>query len=460
MIVRPHTSLVAPVSPVAPRVSAGAPDHWDSLTGLASRTGFETALATAVDRAHREGSALALVFAGLNEFNRINDSLGHSVGEELLTQVAQRLRRALAPGDIAARLDSDEFAVLAAGSPSLSREQAEAIGQRVSDALDGPYRLGVAELLVDASIGVSVLPNDADRPDTLFKHAEAAMHEARSGSVNIEVYDDNTTDPVEQLTLAARLRRAVQCDELVVHYQPIFRLADRHVLGVEALVRWQDPERGLVAPDQFIPVAERTGVIDALGDWVLRAVCEQGRAWQKRGLNPNFGVNVSPTQLRRSGFAQRFADQVTEHGLDTKRFVLELTETAWALDASRLMPVLHELREHGLSLAIDDFGAGYSSLWRLRELPVQVIKIDRSFLRDVPQDPQATRIFGAMLRLADACGYDVVAEGVEHEEQLAYLATEGCKLAQGFHLGRPGPVAQIESLMLAEMIPERRHARA
>jgi diguanylate cyclase (GGDEF)-like protein len=455
MTVRPLVPAVAPVSPVARRVPAPLADLRDPLTGLASRAGFEAAVAAAVDRARADGSALALVFADLNEFKRINDGLGYSVGDELLTQVAERLRGALGPGDIAARLGVDEFAVLAAGLPTLSLAQAEAIGQRISDALEGPYTLGVAELHVDASIGVSAFPNDADRPDTLVKHAEAAMHEARSGGVGIAVYDGATTDPIERLALAARLRRAVQCDELVVHYQPILRLADRSVRGVEALVRWQDPERGLVPPDEFIPVAERTGVIDALGDWVLRAVCEQGREWKKLGLHPNFGINISPRQLRRAGYAQRFAEQVAAHGLDPSSFVLELTESAWALDASRLLPVLGELREHGLSLAIDDFGAGYSSLWRLRELPVHVIKIDRSFLRDVPQDPQATRIFAAMLGLADACGYDVVAEGVENADQLEYLATEGCRLAQGFHLGRPTTAALLEPLLVAGIVPER-----
>ena len=437
-----------------------ARDLSDPLTGLASRAGFESAVAAAVDQSRGDGSALALVYADLNSFNHINDSLGHSVGEELLIQVGERLRGALGTGDIAARLDSDKFAVLATHRQGLTHEMTEAIGQAVADALEAPYTLGVAELLVDACVGVSAFPSDADRPDTLVKHAEAAMHEARSRGMAVGVYDEHTTDPIERLALAARLRRAVEYDELVMHYQPIFRLSDRRILGVEALVRWQDPQRGLVPPDEFIPVAERTGVIDVLGDWVLRAICEQGREWQKLGLNPNFGINISPRQLRRAGFAERFAQQIAAHGLEPGSFVLELTESAWALDASRLLPVLGELREHGLSLAIDDFGAGYSSLWRLRELPVQVIKIDRSFLRDVPQDPQATRIFGAMLRLADACGYDVVAEGVEHEEQLAYLATEGCKLAQGFHLGRPGPVAQIEPLLVAGMIPERRIARS
>ena len=455
---RPLVPVVAPASPVARHAPAPvARDLSDPLTGLASRAGFESAVATAVDQSRGDGSALALVYADLNSFNHINDSLGHSVGEELLIQVGERLRGALGTGDIAARLDSDKFAVLATHRQGLTHKMTEAIGQAVADALEAPYTLGVAELLVDACVGVSAFPNDADRPDTLVKHAEAAMHEARSRGMGVGVYDEHTTDPIERLALAARLRRAVEYDELVMHYQPIFRLGDRRILGVEALVRWQDPQRGLVPPDEFIPVAERTGVIDVLGDWVLRAICEQGREWQKLGLNPNFGINISPRQLRRAGFAERFAQQVAAHGLEPSSFVLELTESAWGLDASRLLPVLGELRERGLSLAIDDFGAGYSSLWRLRELPVQVIKIDRSFLRDVPQDPQATRIFGAMLSLADACGYDVVAEGVEHEEQLAYLATEGCKLAQGFHLGRPGPVAQIEPLLLAGMIPERRH---
>jgi diguanylate cyclase (GGDEF)-like protein len=456
--VRPNVPASAPLVSLGPlRVRDPAFDR-DPLTGLASRAGFVAAVASAVDRARRDGSALALVYADLNEFNRINDSLGSNVGEELLIQVGERLHAALGQGDIAARLDSDKFAVLVAGRPALSRDEVEAIGQAIGDALEGPYTLGIAELLVDACIGVSAFPSDADRPDTLVKHAEAAMHEARSGGMGIAVYDERTTDPIERLALAARLRRAVECDELVLHYQPVFRLADRRMLGVEALVRWQDPQRGLVPPEEFIPVAERTGVIDALGDWVLRALCAQGREWQKLGLHPNFGINISPRQLRRAGFARRFEEQVTAHGLDPSSFVLELTESAWALDASRLLPTLRELRERGLSLAIDDFGAGYSSLWRLRELPVQVIKIDRSFLRDVPQDPQATRIFAAMLRLADACGYDVVAEGVEYEEQLEYLATEGCRLAQGFHLGRPISAAQVEAVLLAGIVPERRRA--
>jgi len=435
------------------------PSGWhDPLTGLSDRATLEAELAGAVDRARQQGTAVALVYVDLNEFKRVNDSLGHDVGDQLLCQVAERLRATVRPGDLAARLHGDEFVVLADNLPAAVPERAEAIGQRIADALAAPYSLGAAELLVDASVGVSLFPGDAEDPGTLVKHADAAMYEAKGAGGGVAVYDTGTADPIERLALAARLRRAVERGELRLHYQPIFRLLDGRVMGLEALVRWQDPERGLVPPDEFIGVAERTGVIDALGEWVLRAVCEQAQAWQRQGLEPNFGINVSPRQLRRAGFAARFAQEVTLHGSDPGRFVLELTESAWALETSRLMPVLNELRAAGFALAVDDFGAGYSSLWRLRELPVQVIKIDRTFLRGVPEDPQSTEIFTAMLRLAGACGCDVVAEGVETVEQAAFLAAEGCRLAQGFQLGHPVPAERLADLLSGSIVPERRSA--
>ena len=227
-------------------------------------------------------------------------------------------------------------------------------------------------------------------------------------------------------------------------------------MGVESLVRWRDGSGGLVAPGEFIPVAERTGVIDPLGDWVLREVCAQAQAWAALGLKPNVGFNVSPRQLRRAGVARRFAEIVGAHGIEPGRFVLEITESAWSLEASRLMPVLSELRAAGFALAIDDFGAGYSSLWRLRELPVQIIKVDRAFLAGVPSDPQATAVYSAILQLADACGCDVVAEGVEEPEHAAFLASAGCRLAQGFHFGRPVPAAVVTPLLERSIAPERR----
>jgi EAL domain-containing protein (putative c-di-GMP-specific phosphodiesterase class I) len=301
-----------------------------------------------------------------------------------------------------------------------------------------------------------VFPGDADGPATLVEHADAAMYEAKSSGGGVAVYGAETADPLERLALAARLRRAIERDELELHYQPICRASDSVIIGVESLVRWRDPERGLIPPAGFIPVAERTGVVDALGDWVLEETCRQTAEWQAAGLSPNTGVNISPRQLRRAGFAGRVEAMAAEYGIDRSRFVLELTESAWSLEASRLLPVLHDLRARGFALAIDDFGAGYSSLWRLRELPVQIIKVDREFLTGVPDDPEACAIYSAIMQLADTVHCDVVAEGVETAEHLAFLNGLGCRIVQGFHLGRPMPAAEATATLMQGLAPERR----
>jgi diguanylate cyclase (GGDEF)-like protein len=410
---------------------------------------MDAALAEAVNEAALSGRGVALAYVDLNDFKRVNDSLGHDVGDELLRQVAERLRAAVRPDDLLARRGGDEFLVLLQGDV-----EPETVGQRLSDALTAPFALGAAELLVECSVGVSVLGADADSAAALVAHADAAMYDAKSGGAGVTVYDADTEDPLERLALAARLRRAIERGELELHYQPVCRASDGGVLGLEPLVRWRDPERGLVPPLEFIPVAERTGVIDALGDWVLAAACIQGAAWAAEGLRPHLGVNVSPRQLRRPGFAARAAATVAHHGLDT--FVLELTESAWSLEASRLLPVLRELRAAGFTLAIDDFGAGYSSLWRLRELPVQVIKVDRAFLADVPGDAQGCAVYAAILALADTVGCDVVAEGVETAEQAAFLREQGCAILQGYHFSRPLPADEAGALLRERLIPERR----
>ena len=227
-------------------------------------------------------------------------------------------------------------------------------------------------------------------------------------------------------------------------------------MGVEALARWRDGPRGLVGPDEFIPVAEKTGVIHPLGDWVLAAVCDQSRRWEALGLYPQIGINVSPRQMQRPGFAQDFARVVAGYELDPSRLVIELTESGWTLDAERTLPVLEQLTAAGFALALDDFGAGYSSLSRLRRLPVKVIKIDRSFMDDFPADPQATAIVEATLALAKACGCDVVTEGVETDAQLRFLSDHGCELVQGFGLGRPQPAAEMTDRLSRELIASRR----
>jgi EAL domain-containing protein (putative c-di-GMP-specific phosphodiesterase class I) len=254
---------------------------------------------------------------------------------------------------------------------------------------------------------------------------------------------------------AARLRRAIERDELELHWQGIHRASDRRVMGSEALVRWRHPEVGMIYPGDFVPLAERTGIIEALGDWLMRAVCRQAAEWETRGLAPKLGMNVSPRQLRRRGFAARLADEVARHGIAPERIVFELTESAWVLSSDTLKPVLDEVGAAGMMFAVDDFGAGYSSLSRLRELPAEIIKIDRAFLRGAPADPQATEILLGILRIAAATGADVTVEGVETEEQLELLEAHGFRFLRGFLLSRPVPAEQFEPALRGAIVPER-----
>jgi diguanylate cyclase (GGDEF)-like protein len=433
--------------------------YHDPLTGLANRARLAERLDEAFRRAARTGGMLVLFSIDLDDFKLVNDGLGHAAGDDVLRQVAARLDTVRRSSDLLARQGGDEFVLLVeleAGADAAAI--AASVAERVADVLELPFAIGDAEFRIGASVGASVHPRDASDPETLHRHADAAMYRAKETGERFALYRPGPADPLARLSMAARLRRGLENDAFSLHYQPIYRLPSRELVGVEALLRWHDDGRGNVPPDEFIPVAEKTGVIDALGMWVLTSVCRHAQAWDARGLHPNFGVNVSALELRRAGYAAEVIATVRDHGLDPRRFVLELTESAWTLESTRTLPAVEELRAAGFPLALDDFGAGYSSLARLRRLPVDVIKIDRAFMDGIPEDPHAVAIIDAIFGLADACGCDVVTEGVETESQLELLIRRGRGLAQGFGLGRPQPVEAITTKLEAELIAARRSA--
>jgi diguanylate cyclase (GGDEF)-like protein len=437
----------------------------DQLTGLANRSLLEELLSAALARARRKSLAVALICLDVNDFKLVNDSLGHAGGDRLLCEVTRRLDGAIRAEDLLARYGGDEFLIMI---PDIYADEARLsevalditarLFDRITAAMAAPFNVANAVFHIEVSAGVSIFPRDALDADTLHRHADAAMYQAKSTGSGMLAFDPaHTHDPLESLSKSAALRRALVQGELKLHYQPIFRVSDARIMGVEALIRWQKPTGELVLPGEFLPVAEQTGLIEELGDFVLSALCAQAVAWRTAGLHPQLGLNVSPRQLRRPGLAAHFHAEVMRHGLDPAQFVLELTESSWTLEADRMGPVLQQLRAFGFVLALDDFGAGYSTLSRLLRLPIDVIKIDRSFLAPIPDDAHAAAIVTAILQLADACGCDVVAEGVETEDQLQFLMTRGCSLCQGYLLSRPVPAEQVTCLLQEKLDEPRRH---
>ena len=423
--------------------------YHDDLTGLPNRTLLREHLELALARSRRHGTEVALLFLDLDNFKLVNDSLGHIAGDQILCRLAARLQRVTRETDLLARQGGDEFLLLLTDlEPEGGQAIAETVADHVCEGLQEPFTIAGAEFHVGASIGISLYPRDAEDADALLMHADAAMYQAKAGGDGgHQVYDGTGPDPLERLEMTTRLRRALERDEFRLHYQPIFSLCDGELMGVEALIRWQDPERGMVSPGAFIPVAEDTGLIEPIGDWVVAEICRQAAAWRDEGIEVQMSFNVSPRQLRRPELAGMIRHLVAEHRLDPSRFTVEITETATLRDPERTEPILDELHAIGVQLAIDDFGAGYSSLGRLRQMPVQTLKLDRMFLEQVPESREAKEIVLAILALANALGMGIVAEGVETEAQREFLLAHGCPLAQGFHLGRPVPPSEIIELL-------------
>lgn len=413
--------------------------HYDPLTDLPNRLLFNEYGARAIARAKREGSALAVLVIDLDGFKHINDSLGHPVGDEVLRQAAERLARGLRDEDTIARPGGDEFLVIAERLNSPAADAAK-VARKLLEVFAQPFHAGGQELHLTASIGISVFPADAADMMELMKNADAALYRAKHGGRNMYQFytSELTAAASERVKLEAQLNRAIQQDELLVHYQPQFDLGTGELVGAEALARWRHPDMGLIPPLRFIPVAEETGLIVPLGERILRKACEQVQAWRQQGLMlSKISVNIAGQQIQQQEIVDTVRRVLEETGLPAELLELEVTETFIMQNATRAIETLNALRALGISLAIDDFGTGYSSLSYLKRLPIQTLKIDRSFVRDIPVDANDTAITRAMLALAGSLGLRTVAEGVETEQQRDFLAGERCELVQGYLYSPP-----------------------
>ena len=433
--------------------------YHDKLTGLPNRVLFEEMLENAISRARRHDLGVGVIFLDLDNFKLVNDSLGHAAGDMLLAQLAERLRVCTRETDLVARQGGDEFLLLLSdldrtdAGPSSENGMivAESVAARVHEALAEPFTLSGTEFIASASIGISLFPQDALDAETLMKNADSAMYQSkRQEPGGYVIYATSGEDPMERLSLTTRLRRAVEHEHWVLHYQPVVNLTDGSVEGVEALVRWNDPNGGIVPPGEFIPLAEELGLIEAIGDWVIDAMGAQQRAWADDGLDLTVGFNLSPRQLWSAHLAEKVLGKLRAADVDPAKVVVEITESTAMADPDRTQKILTELHAWGLSLAIDDFGTGYSSLARLKHLPVDILKIDRSFVRDVHRDTGLASMVQAMIQLARGLGMTPLAEGIETAGELEFLRAHGCPVGQGFFFARPVPADEIPALVTRE----------
>ena len=419
----------------------------DPLTGLPNRALLLDRLRSALARSSRSPSLTGVLFIDLDRFKVVNDSLGHAEGDRLLVEAAQRLDRALRPGDTVARLGGDEFVVLC---EELEQEsEALRLAERLHRELLMPFTLvGEERHLITASIGVALARVGEADPEALLQNSDAAMYRAKNqGGGRHELFDETMRARVfERLRTERTLHHAIDHDQLRLHYQPMVSLYDRSRHGVEALVRWQDPERGLVAPDQFIPLAEESGLILQIGNWVLREACRQGARWRAelgRAAPLPVNVNLAARQLAQEDLAEMIAGALSEAGLNPRDLSLEITETALLECAETPARTLAALRELGVQVLLDDFGTGYSSLSYLRQFPVDVLKIDRSFIAGLGDRPEASAIVQAVVGMGHALGLEVLAEGIETEAQAREVTRLGCDLGQGFLFARPAPADTV-----------------
>jgi diguanylate cyclase (GGDEF)-like protein/PAS domain S-box-containing protein len=422
--------------------------RYDGLTGLPNRNMFIEELERTLSRARRHGRRFALFFIDLDRFKNINDSLGHGAGDQLLKVMAERLRALLRESDMVARLGGDEFVVLLDGT--VDAAALAHVARKTLAALAEPVPLESRHYQVTGSVGISRYPDDGADAATLLKHADAAMYLAKDrGKNNYQFYTAQLAEhSAQQFALEADLRAALHRDELALVFQPKQRVRDGAIVGMEALLRWHHPQRGLLAPGSFITLAEDSGLILPVGQWVLDAACRQVRAWRDAGLQvPRCAVNLSARQFVTDSLVEDVQRSLAEHGLEAGVLEVEITESVLMSDPQRANRTLQALHALGVHIAIDDFGTGYSSLAYLKRFPAQTVKIDRSFVKGLPQDRDDAAITQAVIAMAHSLELEVVAEGVETQAQLDYLQGLGCDQAQGYLIGRPMPPAQLQRLL-------------
>jgi diguanylate cyclase (GGDEF)-like protein/PAS domain S-box-containing protein len=412
--------------------------YHDVLTQLPNRKLFTDRLRHALSRARRAGKSVAVMFIDVDHFKTINDTLGHTAGDELLLEMAGRLRGCVRDDDTVARLGGDEFTIIL--SDLRQADDAMFVAQKILENVQEPLTIAGMPLVVTASIGISIFPNDGTDPESLLRNADSAMYRAKEGGRNTYQLctDEMKRRAMERLSVESRLRAAIHSQQLVLAYQPQINLLTGRTIGAEALVRWNDPERGLVEPAHFIPIAEETRLIIPLGAWVLRTACRQMKEWQERGAGPvRIAVNLSARQFQQHDLVQMVRDALEESNLSPSSLELEITETTAMANADITVETLHALRRIGVGISIDDFGMGYSSLNYLKRFPITAVKIDRAFVNDLTSSDGDAAIVTAVISMAQSLRLRVVAEGVETAEQFAFLRSKGCDEAQGYYFSRP-----------------------
>ena len=442
--------------------------YCDSLTGIPNRQAFLETLERELLRSKEHDKKFAVLFMDLDAFKRINDTLGHDVGDHLLKVVSERLRETIRPSDLVlraehefeatfggsnlARLGGDEFTILI---PDLERvEDALNVAHRVKEAMRRPFMIEAHEIFVTASIGISLYPEDGEDCNSLLKYADTAMYHAKNcGKNNAKLYSSSLTmEIMSHVKMEVGLRKALQNNELYLLYQPQIDVPSTQIVGVEALVRWRHPERGIISPTEFIPLAEETGLIVPIGEWVLRTACNQAKAWQNDGGRAiRMAVNLSAKQFKDENLTQIVLSALADTGLDARLLELELTEGTLMDDARATMVTLEQLRGIGVYLSIDDFGTGYSSMNYLKRFDVRALKIDKSFIAGLPQDTENAAITRAIIAMAHGLKMVVVAEGVETDEQLLMLEEYGCDMVQGYFLGHPSPHDTITAMLARQV---------